>query len=578
MSDRMAEEKRPDNRSVSIPKRCSDRIFKQSLIVLLLLFLLAAALDPEWFIEDEDIKVTVPEYKVGDTGNYRTSADYRISGTQVLTIESFDIKSLGFMFGKEGRDKGYMNVSIEDLETVQNGFGEHVSAYSILVEEEFPGSVSATLNSNQAEEFEITVNHQDRTYYQGDFPFRTDMTAHFDYEAGIFSIGGDSDATFFPNDPPVTVTDGRGITNPIRDVFRNKTMTKGMGGAWEGSGIFYNWSVVNEDRVMKRDCLIVEFEYDHPSIIEHLTHYLPIFDVGGNVKIQEAVEKVWISDGISMPVKRVISIKGTVGSNDISVDLIEEMVEFHEGDGQQVLTSENNPDPDQMVQQVHQLAEKEEWHRFPLHGNGIDSSIPADFNITTAFNEANASTENLTAYLEENPGSYLVLGRYNESNETGIWNLTFSAPGNETGYSVNVSRHTGTIVTQDHGERDLLSVDPRLTVTSERNGLEHEVITWSSAEDIFRNNTEVNRTAFSPSTGRMDLDHNSFGVRTDLWFPPDLLFSFNIRQWGLYDLSPYGYFIKSEYDEQSDGEGWFFFTGVDAFSGQVLFVSEYSVS
>ncbi len=532
-------------------------LFKgQTILAIIVVLLLAVAGIFIFKPQSEDaLEVTVPENFVGDTARYDVwgNIDSRTPDRQIRSME-LDIL-------QTAQKHSTMTVNVGDYQTIQDGFGLDQEAYGMATDQalKVKGTVeSASLGSI---EVEGDIQLDEISYTVGEKVVRNYI--YTDMEVFAVSVPGSITSTLEADLFPSLTSQEEKIQ--MDDVYRGKIMKKGDSGSFEKGGVHFNWSVSKEDEVKGRDCLIVDYEFDKEKLRDSLSSYSYLIDLSDTADVKEAYLKVWITNGRSFEMKRQIYIYAQDGESEFTIDYNAEMVSYSRGDK----PIDTTP-PTYSPGQVHDLADLENWEKFPTHGNASESSIPADFPLQTAFDEAVNSNPEFSNHIDANPKDYMVYGKYNESNEYGIWNFSFATGESTKCYHVNTTRHQGTFASEDYGEVYLTTIDPTLTVTKDRDQLANEVITFASAEQIFESNDRVRQKAFSKTTGRLDFQEYSLGVRTNLAYTAvDVTtLDFDI------ETSYYAYFIKSE-DQDDDDQDDGFTSGVDARTGQLLFIIDY---
>ena len=527
--------------------------------VILAVLLVALLLVGSWSYlgpSSESIEVFVPEKRIGDLGRYEVWGEIR------TTTPNKEIKEIQLKILNTQEKQSRMTIWIKDYQQVKDGFGNKQEAYVIETSQDL--KIGGTVESSSLGKVEVegVLRVEEESYAVWDKVIKNHLTTHLDVQGKnvLGSMVWDVEAELFPS-----LTSSTSGKNQLEDVYREKTIKKGDGGNFEKGGVEFIWRVTKEDEVKGKKCLVVEYEFDKEKLKENLFNYNYFINFSNSATVDEAYIRVWVTNERSFEMKRRIYISGHDNETEFVLDYNAEMVSYTRGQEDIVKKSLDYP-----AGQLHELAKRESWDKFPEHGEMANSSIPGDYTLKVAYDEANRSNDEFANYMEGHPLDYLVYGKYNESNDIGIWNLTFSRGGATKGFLINVTRHSGTIISNDFGERSLWEIDPTLTVTKDKNELSSQMLTFSSAEQIFKNNSKVYSKAFDQNTGRLNFDKYSFGVRTNLAYPGIDITTMNFDV----ESSPYAYFIKREENDDKNG----FIAGVDATNGQMLFVLEYTYS
>lgn len=530
--------------------------YKIPLTVLLAIILIAASW-PYLRPQTESIEVYVPAKKIGDFG------EYKVWGTIVSTSPENEIERVEF----EILDTSTMGISIKGYKDVQDGFGLNQNAYSIETTQDLKvEGIVETGFLDGSLEVEGDINIEEETYFVHEKAVRSHIYLDLDAngKSGLGSVKSTADVDMFPS-----LTSDEQDKTQLDDVYREKTIKKGDKGTLKKGDVTFEWSVTKQETVRGKESLLVEYQFDKEELRRTLSeNYSVEFSDAGTV--DEAYMRVWVTNGRSLEMKRKVFIKVHENDTQFKFDYNTEMLRYSQGTEE--IREENLDSPAK-----HELALREPWGTFPRHGDPSNSSIPVDFTLRVAYNEANASNDEFSNYIGNHTSDYLVYGKYNESNDFGIWNFTYSRAEAPRGFIMNVTRHSGTMISNDFGERLLNDIDPTLTVTKDRNELPSEMITFASAEQIFKSNARAYDKAFMESTGRINFDDYSLGVRTNLAYPGVDITTLNFD----IESSSYAYFIKSEgSNDGGNGNGDYFqgdgfVAGVDAYTGQILFVGEY---
>jgi len=530
--------------------------YKIPLAIFLVIIIVAAGW-PCLRPASEDIEVFVPEKKIGDF------AEYKVWGTIVSSSPGNEtIKQVEF----DILDTSTMAVTINGYTDILDGFGLTQNAYSIetIQDLDVEGFVETSLFEERAE-VEGDIGIEETSYLVHKKAVRGHISSELDVsgKSGIGTLEATGDVDMFPS---LTSDEEKA---QLDDVYRETTIKKGDKGSFKKGEVTFTWSVVKQEKKFKYECLVVEYQLDKDELRETLSETFSV-DLSDAGTVDDAYMRIWVADGVSLDVRQTVFITAHDENSELKFDYSIEMTRYSQG--REEIRVENLGSPEK-----HELALREPWDTFPRHGDPSNSSIPTDFTLQTAYDEGNASNEDFRNYIENHPDDYLVYGKYNESNTMGIWNFTYSKVKlARQGFLMNVTRQSGTMISNDFGERLLSTIDPTLTVTKDRKELPSEMITFASAEQIFKSNDWVEDKAFEKSTGKINFDDYSLGVRTDLVSPGVDITSMN------FDVEPshYAYFIQREGGNDGDGSddmltGESFMAGVDAYTGQLLFIGEY---
>jgi hypothetical protein len=513
---------------------------------------------------EDAIEVTVPEKMINDFGQYSVWGQIISSSpdNQVERVEFNILKS------------SVMTIRINDYETIKDGFGLQREAYETetvqTLDLEGEVEVSAIDGSTDVEGNWLI---EENSYLVHDKVVRSHIESELDLrgKSGLGAIESTADADLFPS--LANVDEDK---TQLDDVYREKTIKKGDSGTLVKGGIHFNWTVAKQEKIGKYECLMIEYKIDEDELIKAIDESYDV-DLANAGTVDAAYLKIWVANGVSLDVKRQVYIQVHDDSSEFKLDYTIQMERYNKGN-----KAINEEDVDAPAK--HQLAVRESWNDFPAHGDAHNSSIPADFTLQTAYDEGENSNPDFADYIQDHPEEYVVYAKYNESNDIGGWNFTFSTDKtSRRGFVMNVTRHSGTYISNDYGERLLTSVDPTLAVSKTREQQQDEMISFASAEQIFKSNDRVYDTAFNSNQDRVNFQDYSLGVRTDLAYPGIDITSLNFDV----ENSPYAYFIQSENGAKEDSSGGdtifngeSFVVGVDAYTGQFLYVAdvEYELS
>jgi hypothetical protein len=158
-------------------------------------------------------------------------------------------------------------------------------------------------------------------------------------------------------------------------------------------------------------------------------------------------------------------------------------------------------------------------------------------------------------YLNQNPDAYLIDGYYNETQDDPAWNLTFGAPGDDTGYYI-IEEYDGAA----HSVVDEDTIDiPDMRNSTDDFDL---VLSYSAGQKVFQEEDEVNSLAFANGDVKY-FDDIRYGSRADLVYPTiSLTISLAIER------TEYGYYLSNEDGSLS--------AAVDAINGQYIYVWKHS--
>lgn len=497
-------------------------------------------------IEITSFLLNVPEKKIKDEGSYNVYGHtevwnndtglYTYQGVQTTPIGNIPI--LITFLGISMEINGVMSTKFNEVGEAEDGFKELHRVLSIATKNNLKVNGNITTKEIGKVEFEGTVVIDDKTfqdlYNSKRIKEITNSSSHWvakDFEALGIDINSQDDLRSYPDltkiEEQFSFEDI--YENHIFDFNKEETLS----GTVEKGGAFYSWEASDTlEEIYNRGAMKVHITIDQNTM--------------NNNSWSRFYIDFYLADRISMPVKSHVYLQGkNDDGTEYLINITTEMSNYKRGD------SEIPYNSCQAEHYKFNLSGKEDWAYAP---NGTSESFM--FSAVEAVKEARKDSD-IDTYLASHTDPYVVSAVYGKVDTTAYWNLTFGAKGEDKGMNINIT-YDGS----EYKVKDGKSYNVNISKPKKSKSELGEIYAINSAEDMFKNDPEINNRFFSD--GKIDFSDAEFGFRTDYTFPTLDLSAVSTQS----ALINYAYFLSKEDNS---------FTAVsNAETGQLMFVLKHS--
>lgn len=495
-----------------------------------------------------DLRVTFPEAKIGDSGSYLV--DGRVDSVNNDGIWSGNQEPIGEATITEVHliYSGTLDTLVVGTESQIDGFGEshdtlkNSAIQDLDIEGRIKGSKKTPFGTGTVPidypftGGELLITDHSYTDLTTEKTIFSETWSTFDIGTGDFSFESDDHLRAFSDlksgSAELRVED----LQEDREFEIDDRQTR-----WIGT-VAYSWSVQEAENVNGYASLRIDVGIDTTTMEKN---DIEVFEMS-----------IWISNDASIPVKTTIETEIFKDGTTTDMNYTSKLTRngFTQGDTAIQWGSCTANTPDGHYYEKHPDGEFVSWDaedRIPDIGSG---SVSYSFTAQQAMQYAEGNHSGLSSYLQNHPSAYIVNGYYNESLEIPLWNLTYGDKEITQGYYVIVEKAGADF---NILEGSAIDISEPMNSTNDFD----PALSFSASERIFRSHEDEYLDKLFDANGAIMFyeDDISYGVQANMAYP-----GISISASSSLQRTPYGYFIKKDDNSLS--------AGVDAMNGQMIYI------